>query len=81
MAGGLPGSRALIPSSPFGTATPPTIIVPGGGRSASAAAMSAEGARRDRFSPEDLPVIDRTREGGAEGGRYVRPNSLNVNRQ
>jgi len=30
MAGGLPGSRAFIPSSPFGTATPFTITQPGG---------------------------------------------------
>ena len=47
MAGGLPGSRACTPSSPFGTATPPTITVPGGERSVSATVRSAEGASRD----------------------------------
>ncbi len=49
MAGGLPGSRAFIPSSPFGTATPSTTTQPGG-----AIAITAS---RPASSPEGSGVL------------------------
>lgn len=55
MAGGLPGSRAFIPSCPLGTAMPSTITEPGGATTASRLATSLEGGGELSPSPETFP--------------------------
>lgn len=70
MVGGLPGSRAVTPSCPFGTATPPTITVPGGEHSASVTPVSPEVSSWDKFPLATLSAaFEGRREDEGKGGR------------
>lgn len=63
MAGGIPGSRAGIPSSPLGTITPPTMVVPDGERCTSGAVVSPPDALVSP-SPDRLPAKSKEKEAG-----------------